>query len=91
VHSTDRFETLARTVSVHASLQNLFVGGSVAPAPINLGLRGLLTIRLDIFSTSREIETILKFKTNAIEQHRVKRQTQDLEAEGLVFGARKYL
>jgi hypothetical protein len=29
----------------HAILDNLFVGGSGASAPINIGLRGLLTIR----------------------------------------------
>jgi hypothetical protein len=41
------------------ALENLFVGGCGASAPINIGLRGLLTIRLDIFSASREIETVL--------------------------------
>jgi hypothetical protein len=43
----------------HAILENLFAFGCGASAPINIGLRGLLTIRLDIFSASREIETVL--------------------------------
>jgi hypothetical protein len=41
----------------HAILENLFVGGCGAAAPINIGLRGVVTIRLDIFSASRETET----------------------------------
>jgi hypothetical protein len=46
---------------IHAILENLRIGGCGASAPINLGLRVFSTIRLDIFSASREIETVPGF------------------------------
>jgi hypothetical protein len=49
---------LADRFRFQAILEILFVGSSGASAPINLGLRRLLTIRRDIFSGSREIETV---------------------------------